>query len=228
MEEYSEHELLKMEKELLGFYLTNHPLSSYSNILSVLTTASSELEDVTDEKDVVVGGIIKNIKNHFTNLGKMAFVTIEDLDGSVDIAVFPSLYKNHLNLLEEDRVIIVKGRYSVNGDRGSVAASEIFEPNEAFGSLIGGVVLKIDLLGFTEENIEKVFDVVTHYKGDTLLKIVIHSPGQFVAEIKSGERFKIRPCLAFFTQLTDILGEDGYEILLSQAESKNTHFVVSR
>jgi len=70
--------------------------------------------------------------------------------------------------------------------------------------------------------------VVTHYKGDTLLKIVIHSPGQFVAEIKSGERFKIRPCLAFFTQLTDILGEDGYEILLSQAESKNTHFVVSR
>jgi len=138
MEEYSEHELLKMEKELLGFYLTNHPLSSYSNILSVLTTASSELEDVTDEKDVVVGGIIKNIKNHFTKSGeKMAFVTIEDLDGSVDIAVFPSLYKNHLNLLEEDRVIIVKGRYSVNGDRGSVAASEIFEPNEAFGSLIG-------------------------------------------------------------------------------------------
>lgn len=228
-EEYSEHELLKMEKELLGFYLTNHPLSSYSNILSVLTTASSELEDVTDEKDVVVGGIIKNVKNHFTKSGeKMAFVTIEDLDGSIDIAVFPSLYKHHLNLLEEDKVIIVKGRYGVNGDRGSVAASEIFEPNEAFESLIGGVVLKIDLLGFTEEDLDKIFDVVTHYKGDTFLKIVVHHKNQFVAEIRSGERFKIRPCLALFTQLTDILGEDGFEIQISQIETKNGQLVVSK
>lgn len=215
-DEYSEHELLKMEKELLGFYLSNHPLSSYSNILSSLTVSSSDLESAKEDFDVVVGGIIKSIKNHSTKNGeKMAFVTIEDLEGSFDIVLFPSLYKEYANILEEDRIIIVKGRYSSNGERKSVTVNELFEPNEAMENLIEGITININLIGFTENNIDRIHSLIESYKGNAWVKFIINDPGKFSAEIKAGEKYKVKPGFALLSQLNDILGENNITIVSS-------------
>ncbi|MEF3254120.1 MAG: DNA polymerase III subunit alpha, partial [Deferribacterales bacterium] len=213
-EEFSEHELLRMEKDVLGFYLSNHPLSSYSNILSSLTISSTELEHFDDEVDVTVGGIIKNIKKHLTKSGeKMAFITLEDLEGSFDIVVFPSLLNEHIYILEEDKIIIVKGRYSSNGDRRSVVASEIFTPESALETLIECITVKLDLLGFTENRLEQLYNLIKDYKGNTTLKFLIFTQDGLKISLKTGENFRVKPNLAFFSQLNDIIGENNFEIV---------------
>ncbi|MGC9061949.1 DNA polymerase III subunit alpha [Calditerrivibrio sp.] len=213
LDEFQEHDILKMEKELLGFYLTNHPLSSYSNILNTLTIGSNDLELMEEEKDVVVGGIIKNIKTHFTRTGeKMAFVTLEDLEGSFDIVVFASLYKEYIHILEEDKIIIVKGRYSSNGENRSVVANEILEPNEAMEKLITSITIYLNLTGFTEDRILKLKNIIDNYNGESIVKFVLEQTGKFKAHLKINSNLKVKPCLALFSQLDDFLGENRYEI----------------
>ncbi|ADR18024.1 DNA polymerase III subunit alpha [Calditerrivibrio nitroreducens] len=213
LDEFQEHDILKMEKELLGFYLTNHPLSSYSNILSTLTIGSNELELMEEEKDVVVGGIIKNIKTHLARTGeKMAFVTLEDLEGSFDIVVFASLYKEYIQILEEDKIIIVKGRYSSNGENRSVVANEILEPNEAMEKMITSITILINLTGFTEDRVLKLKNIIDNYKGESTVKFALEQAGQFKALLKVNSDLKVKPCLALFSQLDSLLGENRYEI----------------
>jgi DNA polymerase-3 subunit alpha len=213
LDEFQEHDILKMEKELLGFYLTNHPLSSYSNILNTLTIGSNDLELMEEEKDVVVGGIIKNIKTHFTRTGeKMAFVTLEDLEGSFDIVVFASLYKEYIHILEEDKIIIVKGRYSSNGENRSVVANEILEPNEAMEKLITSITIYLNLTGFTEDRILKLKNIIDNYNGESIVKFVLEQTGKFKAHLKINSNLKVKPCLALFSQLDGFLGENRYEI----------------
>ncbi|MGC8925268.1 MAG: DNA polymerase III subunit alpha [Calditerrivibrio sp.] len=213
LDEFQEHDILKMEKELLGFYLTNHPLSSYSNILNTLTIGSNDLELMEEEKDVVVGGIIKNIKTHFTRTGeKMAFVTLEDLEGSFDIVVFASLYKEYIHILEEDKIIIVKGRYSSNGENRSVVANEILEPNEAMEKLITSITIYLNLTGFTEDRVLKLKNIIDNYNGESIVKFVLEQTGKFKAHLKINSNLKVKPCLALFSQLDGFLGENRYEI----------------
>lgn len=124
--EYSQKELLSNEKEVLGIYISGHPLSEYESILKRNITATS-LDFVTDEEStskiydsqaVTVGGIISSISVKFTKNNKtMAFVTIEDLNGSIEIVVFPDSYNVYSKMLVEDNVIIVTGRASISEDQ---------------------------------------------------------------------------------------------------------------
>lgn len=213
IEEFTEHDILKMEKELLGFYLTNHPLSSYSNILNTLTIGSNELEMMEEEKDVIVGGIIKSIKTHLTKTGeKMAFVTVEDLEGSFDVVVFSSLYREYMNILDEDRIIIVRGRYSSNGDRWSVAANEILDPNEAMEKLITTITINLNLTGLTEERVSKLKDILKNHPGDSSVRFILEQTGKYRVYLKMNGKVKVKPCLSLFTQLDGFLGENRYEI----------------
>ncbi|MCX8084501.1 MAG: DNA polymerase III subunit alpha [Calditerrivibrio sp.] len=217
LDEFSEHDILKMEKELLGFYLTNHPLSAYSNILLTLTTSSNEIEMMEDEKDLVVGGIIKNIKTHTTRTGeKMAFVTLEDLEGSFDVVVFSSLYREKIALLEEDHIIIVRGRLSFNGDRKAVTANEIMEPNEALEKLITGINVKFDLLGLREEHLREFKKLIDQHPGNTALKLTVEDPGKYRVKININGKLKVKPCLSFFSQLNGLFGDNRFEITVTQ------------
>jgi len=212
-DEFLEHDILKMEKELLGFYLTNHPLSSYSNVLSTLTIGSNDLEMMEDEKDVVVGGIIKNIKTHMTRTGeKMAFLTVEDLEGSFDVVVFASLYKDHLSMLEEDRIVIVRGRFNKNGERSAVVANEIMEPNEAMEKLISNITIYLNLTGFTDDRVLKFKELLSSYPGDAMVKFVLEHANKYRVHVKMNGNIKVKPCLQLFTQLDSFLGNNRYEL----------------
>jgi DNA polymerase-3 subunit alpha len=93
VEEWPENELLALEKESLGFYITGHPLAGVAKDLERLTTGSGDLPHVTDGKDVRVGGLVTALKNHRSKKGEaMAFATVEDLQGFVEVVVFPNVY----------------------------------------------------------------------------------------------------------------------------------------
>ena len=110
--EWNKDELLKYEKEALGFYITGHPLTKYSAYFKkVGTTRISELEEVKDGQEVKVAGILTAIRKIQTKSKAeiMAYCTLEDPEANIDIIVFPELYKSSITILEKDTPLLVKG-----------------------------------------------------------------------------------------------------------------------
>lgn len=135
MEEFEKDMLLSFEKEVLGIYVSGHPLEDYSGLMNKNVTALStefmlpeedaaseeggevSLPEIEDNKQVVIGGMItvKNVK--FTrNNQPMAFLTVEDLVGSVEVIVFPRIYEKFRELLNEDQRLLIYGHAQVKED----------------------------------------------------------------------------------------------------------------
>lgn len=124
--EYSKEELLAFEKEILGVYISGHPLDDYEEVWRRNITATSaefmvdeetEEASVKDGSRVVIGGMVagKTVKTTRTNQ-LMAFVTLEDLMGSVEVIVFPKDYEANRELFTEDAKLFIRGRVSIGDD----------------------------------------------------------------------------------------------------------------
>ena len=127
--EFSREELLAFEKEVLGVYLSGHPLEEYQNLLSGRVNAFSTdflLDEETGEsrvrngQKVTVGGMITAKTIKYTKTNKvMSFINIEDLVGSVEALVFPKVYEEYRDAIEEDKKVLVTGRVSSEDERAS-------------------------------------------------------------------------------------------------------------
>lgn len=135
--EYPSREKLAMEKEVLGIYVSGHPLAEYEEQIRRKVSHTSldfippeEGEDrlqVEEETKVIVGGMIADISVKYTrNNDKMAFLTLEDFQGSMEVILFPKVYNNCAMFLKEEEAYIVKGRANVSADgEGKVIAMEV-------------------------------------------------------------------------------------------------------
>ncbi len=128
MGEWPGHELLANEKELLGFYVTGHPLQKYRRMLSMqFPLDSSKLADQKDGAEVNTAGLISKARHTVTkkNNERMAILTMEDLAGSYEVLVFPQTYAKCRDLLEEDKAVAVKGRVSMKDEKPKIIASDV-------------------------------------------------------------------------------------------------------
>jgi DNA polymerase-3 subunit alpha len=118
--EYNEKALLSMEKEMMGVYLSGHPLSEYESVLErYATTNTNEISEIRDGREgtvlydgsrVVIGGIIIKKQNKITkNNNMMAFITLEDLYGTVEGIIFPKIYDDCKDILYEDNIVMIEG-----------------------------------------------------------------------------------------------------------------------
>lgn len=123
-EEYPIREKLALEKEVLGIYVSGHPLAEYETILKDKVNCSSkdfvaeeENGKIYDGQRVTIGGMIihKSIKRTRTN-HTMAFLTLEDLSGTIEVVVFANVYENIANRIQEDKVVMIKGRASISAE----------------------------------------------------------------------------------------------------------------
>ncbi|MFH1509559.1 MAG: DNA polymerase III subunit alpha [Candidatus Nealsonbacteria bacterium] len=106
----TEKEMLSWEKELLGLFISSHPLKNFKNILEKNATAISSLSMTVKEK-VKIGGIISKIKKIITKTGKpMLFVNLEDLTDKIEVVVFPKIIERKPNAFQEDKIVMVYGR----------------------------------------------------------------------------------------------------------------------
>ena len=142
LKEFPEKELLSMEKEMLGLYISGHPLENIRTQIEAQTNINSlEMREINidieekgysthrDGEQVTFAGIITSVKKKYTKTNKiMAFVTVEDLYGSVEIIVFESCYQNCSTILLEDNIVQIDGRLSVREDEATkIVARDIKE-----------------------------------------------------------------------------------------------------
>ena len=149
-EEYSQKKLLNFEKEMLGLYVSGHPLTEFADYLSNLNTIENLYEE-PDKSTQLVGGVISKLKQIFTKSGQpMYFLTLEDLTDNVEVIVFPTVLEKYKELVEEDKIIIVKGRLDRKEDQIKLIAIELedikrFEPER-----------RVEFTGRTEGQVSEV------------------------------------------------------------------------
>ena len=129
VQDYSGEERLGFEKEVLGLYISGHPLEKYASILEKNVTAST-LDFMTDEENVepkvkdnqecIIGGVVADRLQKTTRTGSvMAFLTLEDMYGSIEVMVFPRDYITFRSLCEPDQKVLIKGRVTIEEERGA-------------------------------------------------------------------------------------------------------------
>lgn len=145
-------ECLAMEKEILGLYVSGHPLEKYSDILSKQTNLNSSMLDsfeelrdagIADGGSVAIGGIVDDVKNQMTRNGQlMAFVTLEDLYGRIELVVFPRTLEQYRPFLKTDQAVVVRGRINYNEEMNVSVICEHVRPLVAAQSKAEGVEKK--------------------------------------------------------------------------------------
>jgi DNA polymerase-3 subunit alpha len=117
---------LRWEKELLGVYVSGHPLEKYREELSKRPTIKSVLADGREGIPAVIAGIIDDKKEIMTKNGDhMAFLRIADMTGSIEVVIFPKILKERKELVEAQRCVAVKGRLSLRNGQPSIVAEAI-------------------------------------------------------------------------------------------------------
>ena len=141
IEEYPKHILLTMEKQMLGVYVSGHPLEKYIDLIKQIGFDTSMVAlgeeggdeqaiieaGLSDNKEIKCIGIITAIKQKTTkNNNMMAFVTLEDIYGSIEVIVFPTVYSKYSSLLKEDEIVLIKGKLNLKEDEGAkIIADEV-------------------------------------------------------------------------------------------------------
>lgn len=126
-EKTSEKQKLIWERELLGLYISSHPLKKYQKILDKKTIKISQISEFL-EKKVKVGGIISQIKRILTRNGKtMLFINLEDLSGKTEIIVFPGVFEDNIKIFKKDKVVLISGKVDNKNGSPKIIAETIEE-----------------------------------------------------------------------------------------------------
>ena len=186
--EFGERDLLSMEKEMLGIYISGHPLDSYREVIEKQATINTkdmikieeEHKISEDGRQIKYAGIITSVKKKFTRTGNlMAFISVEDLYGSREVVVFDSVYRKAADNLREDSIVIIEGRLSVREDDDTkIVANNIRGLDNTVRTPVGNVALVVppskkppaqitlDITNTTEETKVKLRELIVFYAKD--------------------------------------------------------------
>ena len=224
VDEYSKEIKLGFEKEVLGIYLSGHPLEEYEikwrkNISAVtsdflLDEESNEVK-VKDDQKVIVGGMITEKTIKYTKNNKtMAFITVEDLFGTVEIIVFPREYEKFHHLLNEDEKVFVKGHANVEEDKnGKLICESIY----SFDDTKRELWLQFETKETFEEKEQDLYAMLRDSDGKD--EIVI-----YISAIKAMKRLpsnhNIRVNDEIVNNLTNFLGKNNVKVVEKSIEKK--------
>jgi DNA polymerase-3 subunit alpha len=203
--EFDKGDLLKLEKETLGLYVSEHPLAAVKDQLRRKTECTlNELAFRRDGEIVTIGGIVSSLKQMTTKKGDpMVFVGLEDVTGTVEVVAFNSVYATSRELLVADRILIVRGRVDQKGAGETKLVAMEITSFEAVPER-REVRLKVDARMAPAGLIRDLADIVARYPGDAPVFVeTVTSYGPKLLELGT----KVQPIPDFFAEAKTLLGE---------------------
>jgi DNA polymerase-3 subunit alpha len=165
--EWDAKELLAQEKETLGFYITGHPLSGFKDRLTkVANTDAEAILEKKDQEDVHFAGVVSHIREVTTKKKDlMAYVTIEDLKGSIEVIFFADVYRKAYDLLHGDEPVLVKGTVDVGEESIRVLAAEALPLSEALDHPFQTARFRFDTLRLADHDLKALRTVLKKHPG---------------------------------------------------------------
>ncbi|MCL5048499.1 MAG: DNA polymerase III subunit alpha [Firmicutes bacterium] len=219
--EFSKSEKLTFEKEMLGLYVSDHPLKGFENQLSKLTdmgirefveknSLSEENENFVPSEDssansyVRLGGVVTALSRRYTKKGDfMATFTLEDLDSALDVFVFPKAMAEVGTKLEEDRIVVVKGRADLRDDTLKLVCQDVVRPEFHVGDAFP-VKINLPIRNATEKTIAELKTLIADYPGDSPVLLLL---GEKVLRLTND--FTVDPSSGFLAGIKELLGANA-------------------
>ena len=203
-DEWSQKIKLAFEKEMLGLYVSDHPLLAVGAALAAATKSTiSELDDLTDRASVTVGGIVNGITRRWTKSGDpMLFFQLEDLERSVEVIAFPKTVHDYGPLVAEDAILIVSGTLDHRGDDVKVIAREISELAIRDDS---SVRLAVNAARLTPEVVNRLKSILKNHPGSASVFLNLSDQGD-TKVLRLGDDHRVEPRSALFAELKELLG----------------------
>jgi DNA polymerase-3 subunit alpha len=187
IEEWPENVLLTNEKESIGFYITGHPLARHSVAIKRFSTCdTASLIERADKEEVSVCGIVTGIKLLNTRKGdRMAFVTLEDLSGFVEMVVFPETYTQCAALLNSEDALLVKGTVDVGEDACKILVNEVMSLKEVQERLTRMVHFRLTTPGLDDRQLRSLKEIMTRYRGEceALIHLIVPNRSETVISL---------------------------------------------
>jgi len=195
---------LAFEKEMLGLYVSDHPLLSVGQSLAAATTNTiSQLPELSDKANVTVGGLVASITRRWTRNGDpMTFFQLEDLEGSVETVAFPRTVNDYGHAVVEDSVVVVSGYLDHRGDEVKVMAREIKELEVRDNTLVR---LKTPAANLTPELVSRLKSILSNHPGSAPVYLNMTSE-QGIKVLKLSDAHRVEPRTALFAELKELLG----------------------
>lgn len=214
--EWPDSQRLAFEKETLGFYLTGHPLTPYAVALQRLATTNTQrIREVADGQEIIIGGVVNALKEINTKKGdRMAFVTLEDLNGVVEVIIFSDLYKSSTLFLKSEDPIFIKGRVDAGEESIKVIASEVFPFEQAVSQLTTRVHLWVKSEGLGRQDLVAIKEILQDCRGNCPVYLHLILPEKWEAIIDMGQEWKLSSSDQLVHRMRDLL---GYEAVHFQA-----------
>jgi len=213
---WSEEQRLEGEKETLGLYLTGHPIARYEQELARFIDSSIAELRPTEDKNVVVAGLVVGMRAMQTRRGdRMAFVTLDDRTGRLELAVFSELYERHRDLLAKDTLLVVEGQVSMDEYSGGfkMSAERIYNIDQARGTFASRLEIDVDAALATTGFLQELTRALKPSTPGSCPVCVRYDAGPACAEIVLGPEWKVTPSAALLDRLSGLAGEGRVRLI---------------
>ncbi|MFZ1983834.1 MAG: DNA polymerase III subunit alpha, partial [Desulfatitalea sp.] len=211
--EWPERERLTREKEALGFYISGHPLGPHLKTMAKFSTATSAAgEECADGQTVRLGGMVTGHKTIRTKKEElMAFMQLEDMEGTIEVVIFPSVYGACQHLLTDDRPVMVQGKLQKEEKGAKLLADTVIPMEEAETLWTAEVHLNIDVARIDKETLVGLRDLIQRYPGDCGGWLHLKMEEDVETIIAMSEQWRIQPGEAFNREVAALLGYAAVE-----------------
>ncbi|HEX7187557.1 MAG TPA: DNA polymerase III subunit alpha [Actinomycetes bacterium] len=198
--EWDKSVLLQYEREMLGLYVSDHPLFGVEHLLTAATDCSIAVltgsEDRADGSHVTIGGLVSGLQRKVTKKGDVwAIATVEDLEGAIEVMFFPQTYQLYATALAEDAVVVVRGRLDRREDVPKLVAAELSLLDLSEGPR-GPVVISLPVARCTPPVVERLKEVLATHPGATEVHLRLQAASRTtVLRIDDGLRVSASPAL---------------------------------
>jgi DNA polymerase-3 subunit alpha len=209
--------LLQNEKDVLGMYVTSHPLAQYAEKIHYYSTAhTNTLRDLAANTEVIIGGIIARIRFCVTKNGRgagarMAIFTLEDLNGSVDCVIFPDALALYEYLMQPDQMVFLRGGVDFRREDPSIRVNKVYDMHCAEEMLTDAVLIQFDSELINKKNLELFKNLCHSHPGKcpVYIQIATKSNMRVVIQIDSA----VKPDTEFCRKLETLAGHHNYRLL---------------
>ena len=207
--DWDKKQLLAFEREMLGLYVSDHPLSGLEHVLtraaevSIVSLISDEARP--DGSTVVIAGLITSLQRKMSKAGNpWAAVTIEDLEGAVEVMFFGETYLAYSTILAEDQIVAIRGRVRRRDDTMQLQAIEVSLPDVSVGS-DAPLVVSLQMSRCTQQTVEGIREVLSTHPGSTQVHLRLTSPGRATI-MQLEDKLRVDRSPSLFGDLKALLG----------------------
>jgi DNA polymerase-3 subunit alpha len=208
-EDWEKSQRLAFEKEMLGQYVSDHPLLGLEHVLQ--RAADTPLSSLTERPDgavVTVAGILAKLTKKFTKRGEVYIVAdLEDLDGGAECIFFPQVYTQHQGILVQDAVVVVKARVDARDETPKLVALEVKPPNLSDPGT-APVVLNLEARACNDGVVTRIKHILGSHRGKAPVHLQIRGARSTMV-VRLGDEFRVDPRNGLYAEIKAELGPDA-------------------